>query len=108
MPQFDVHATPGRNRQTIRYVVNVQSQRYDRLATRVVVPLMIARAVPTGIELDMMPGFEIDGTWVYLNPLEMQTVPRSVLGPVVASLADDNASTRIIAAIDMMVTRAYG
>jgi hypothetical protein len=38
----------------------------------------------------------------------MQTVPRSVRGPAVASLADDNASTRIIAAIDTMVTRAYG
>jgi toxin CcdB len=108
MPQFDVHVSPGRNRQTVRYVVNVQSQRYDRLATRVVIPLMVANGVPAGIEIGMMPGFEVGGTRVYLNPLEMQTVPRSVPRSGVASLADDTASARVIAAIDLMITRAYG
>jgi hypothetical protein len=42
-----------------RYVVNVQSRRYGRLATRFVISLMVANGVPAGIEIDMMLDFEI-------------------------------------------------
>jgi len=108
MAQFDVHESRGRNRSSIPYVVNVQSRRYDRLASRVVIPLMVARGALGSIELSLMPGFEIGGQTVFLNPLETQTVRLSGLGPVVASLSDDISSMRIIAAIDLVITHAYG
>jgi len=40
MAQFDVHATTGRNTAGTPYVVVVQSARYDRRPTRVVIPLL--------------------------------------------------------------------
>jgi toxin CcdB len=108
MAQFDVHISPGRNRAAVPYVVILQSRYFDQLATRVVIPLMTARTSVTTERLTLTPSFTVRGKLVYLNPLEMQTVPRSALGKRVASLADDDASGQIINAIDAMITRAYG
>jgi len=108
MTQFDVHVAPGRDRAAVPYVVVVQSRRFDQLATRVVIPLMAVRNQPRTEGLAVTPAFTIAGSLVYLNPLEIQTVPRSKLGKVVASLADDHSSAQIIRAIDEVVTRAYG
>jgi toxin CcdB len=108
MPQFDVHRSPGRNRQAIPFVVVVQSRRFDQLASRVVIPLVAVRTEPLGEGLRLTPTFTIAGKLVYLNPLEIQTVPRSSLGRRIAALADDESSTTIINAIDAMITRAYG
>jgi len=108
MAQFDVHITPGRDRTAVPYVVVVQSRRFDQLGTRVVIPLMAVRTQPNTEELTVTPAFTIEGRLVYLNPLEIQTVPRLKLGKRVASLADDDSSTRIIRAIDELIIRAYG
>ncbi len=108
MAQFDVHVAPGRNRAAVPYVVVVQSGRFDKLATRLVIPLMAVRTQPSIEGLILTPEFRIEGKLVYLNPLEMQTVPRSALGKHVASLADDTLSARVIIAIDEAISRAYG
>ncbi len=58
MPRLDVHPTPGRRR--LGYVVNVQAELLDHLASRVVVPLLPEAAAAKAIsELD--PVFEIEG-----------------------------------------------
>jgi hypothetical protein len=80
----------------------------DQLGSRVVIPLMAVRTQPRTEGLSVTPAFTIEGSLVYLNPLEMQTVPRSKLGRLVTSLADDPSSGRIINAIDELITRAYG
>lgn len=108
MAQFDVHVAPGRNRGAVPYVVIVQSRYFDQLTTRVVIPLMTAGMSAPKERLRLTPAFTIQGRLVYLNPLEMQTVPRSVLGRRVGSLADDDSSAMIIQAIDEMLTRGYG
>ncbi len=108
MAQFDVHIAPGRDRTAVPYVVVVQSRRFDQLGTRVVIPLMAVRNQPKTEELAVTPAFTIEGRLVYLNPLEIQTVPRLKLGKLVASLADDGSSTRIIRAIDELIIRTYG
>ena len=107
MPQFDVHVNPGRNRQTFPYVVNVQSRRFDGAASRVVVPL--ARS-PAPLEADrrLMPKLVIVAETFFLNPLAMFAAPVAVLGPVVASFAQDPEAGDIIAAIDEIITRGYG
>lgn len=89
------------------YVV-VQSGRFDRLANRLVIPLMAVSTQPSIEGLILTPKFNINGKVVYLSPLEMQTVPRSALGKQVGSLADDVQSSRIITAIDEAISRAYG
>ena len=108
MAQFDVHMAPGRYRSAVPYVVVVQSGRFDKLASRLVIPLMAVSAQPRIEGLILTPEFTIEGKVVYLNPLEMQTVPYSALGKQVASLADDALSIRVIGAIDEAISRAYG
>lgn len=108
MAQFDVHVAPGRDRTAVPYVVVVQSRRFDQLGTRMVIPLMAVRTQPRTEGLRVTPAFTIEGSRVYLNPLEIQTVPRSRLGKLVASLADDDSSSAIINAVDAVISRAVG
>jgi len=108
MAQFDVHVAPGRDRTAVPYVVVVQSRRFDKLGTRVVIPLMTVPTQPRTEGLTVTPAFTIEGSLVYLNPLEIQTIPRSRLGKLVVSLADDVSSNAIINAIDAVITRAVG
>ncbi|CAO3452187.1 hypothetical protein [Azospirillum largimobile] len=54
----------------------------------------------------MTPLFVIEGHDVILNPLQLASVPADQLGENVCSLAED--SDRIIAAIDLLISRAWG
>ena len=107
MPQFDVHATTGRNSQGTPYIVVIQSSRFGQRPNRVVIPLVVLDA-RRGLDEELAPHFRIEGHRVYLNPLGILTVPRSALGRHVMSLADDAASSAIINAIHAVITRAYG
>jgi len=107
MAQFDVHRNPGGNQSGIPFIVVVQSSRFDRLATRVVIPLRILRQYGES-DPDVAPRFLIAGQEVFLNPLEIVTIPRTRIGEFVTSLANDEASTRIINAIDAVISRVYG
>ncbi|MBR0646676.1 CcdB family protein [Plastoroseomonas hellenica] len=108
MAQFDVHRNPGRNRVAIPFVVIVQSRRFDAHARRLVAPLLAATMPEASHYPELAPRFRIEGQEVVLDPLQLQTVPREVLGPVVASLADDAVSGRIIAAIDIVLSTSAG
>jgi toxin CcdB len=107
MAQFDVHANTGQNRAHIPYVVVIQSRRFDEARTRLVAAL---RTAPRGTVADpgITPRFRIEGRSVLLDPLQIVAIRRSVLGRLVASLADDASSSAIINAIDAVITRAYG
>jgi toxin CcdB len=107
MAQFDVHINPGRNRSIIPYVVNVQTRRLDASRTRVVIPL-IRLARTSNIEPRLTPEFVVKGETLVLDPLGMFAAPLLALGPVVASLSADADASRIIAAIDAVITQAFG
>ncbi len=107
MAQFDVHENPGRNRAIIPYVVNIQSRRLDAAGIRVVVPLVRSTG-PRNSEPRLTPKFTILSESLCLHPLAMFAAPLSALGPVVASLAGDDEAGRIIAAIDEVISQAYG
>lgn len=106
MAQFDVHATTGRMRERATHLVVIQSGRFDRSVTRLVAPLIVVSDPGGGTEL--APRFEVEGRSVFLQPLQIFAMPTTSLGPKVASLADDASSTRIIAAIDEVLSRAFG
>ena len=55
-----------------------------------------------------MPKLVIGAETFFLNPLAMFAAPVAVLGPVVASFAQDPEAGDIIAAIDEIITRGYG
>jgi toxin CcdB len=107
MAQFDVHTNPGRNRAVIPYVVNVQSHRLEGAGTRIVVPL-VRSSDSRNADPRLIPSFQVLAETLFLNPLALFTTPLSALGPVVASLAADPDAGRIIAAIDEVISQAYG
>jgi hypothetical protein len=105
--QFDVHANLGRNWANIPYLVNVQSRRHRSAGTRVVVPLMRLPELRNA-EPRLTPKFLIQGELLVFNPLLIFTAPVAALGPVTASPAADEHAGRVIAAIDEVITQAYG
>lgn len=105
--QFDVHRATGQTRRAAPYLVIVQSRRLDRLPTRVVIPLIQPRGV-NDFDPDLAPACRIEGQSLVLAPWQIFTLPVTALGPVVASLSDDNDSVMVIRAIDELITRAFG
>ena len=104
MAQFDVHRRTAHS--PIRYHVVVQSGQFSALPTRVVIPLMHA-AVLMRVENRVAPGVVIEAHSLFINALQILTVPLAWLGPVVASLAEEAEAARIIGAIDEAISRGY-
>jgi toxin CcdB len=102
--QLDVHRNPGRNRRTVPFVVVVQSNRFRASARRVVVPLVAADALGQA-DSDITPHFLIEGQRVVLDPLQIASLPRDLLGPPVMSLVNEEA--RVINAMDALLSRAW-
>jgi toxin CcdB len=106
MAQFDVHRNVGRHRDTIPYVVVVQSALFDDYRRRVVVPLVKASIVGKIANPRFNPTFKVDATKVVLHPLEIVSVAADTLGKAIGSLAGD--SDRITTALDDLLSRAWG
>jgi toxin CcdB len=105
MAQFDVHRNTGKHRDTIPFVVVVQSAQFDSYRRRVVVPLVRTTAIGKISYASFNPTFKIRGISVVLHPLEMVSVPVDQLGDVVGSLSDE--SRLIVAALDELLTCAW-
>jgi toxin CcdB len=103
MPQFDVHRNSGKHRDSIPYVVVVQSTLFDDYKRRVVVPLVKASVVGKIANSRFNPTFKIGNTSVVLHPLEAVSVAIEDLGKPISSLVDD--ADRIIGAMDELLTR---
>jgi toxin CcdB len=104
MAQFDVHRAKGAQRSGIPYVLIVQSRRFDFSGRRVVVPLLDAKLVQVS-EQTLTPTLVVEGRNVVLNPLQIVSLPVDQLGDYVCSL--ESEGDRIIAAIDMLTSRAW-
>ena len=101
MAQFDVHHNLGRHKDSIPFVVIVQSSQFEGYRRRVVVPLVRASAsFPT-----FNPAFTIKGTKVVLHPLEIVSVSTGQLGKKVGSLTE--AGQLIATALDELFSRAW-
>ncbi len=109
MAQFDVHRNKGLLRDSIPFVVLVQSAQFDRYRRRVVVPLvrknLLPRDTPT-IGTRMNPVFVVEGVNVVLHPLDMVSVALDQLGEKVESL--EKNGQLIADALDEMLTRSWG
>jgi toxin CcdB len=103
MAQFDVHRNPGRHRDSIPFVVIVQSSLYDDYRRRVVVPLVNKSSLGKVTNPRFNPTFRIKGQLVVLHPLEIVSVANENLGELVDSLKEDGDT--IIAALDELLTR---
>jgi toxin CcdB len=105
MAQFDVHRNSGKHKNTIPFLVVVQSPQFDNYRRRVVVPLVRATAIGKLDYPAFNPTFKIRGTSVVLHPLEIVSIPVDQLGERVGSLSNDSQS--IVAALDELLTRAW-
>ena len=103
MAQFDVHRNPGRHRDSIPFVVIVQSTLYDDFRRRVVVPLVDKAALGKITNPRFNPSFRIKGQQVVLHPLEIVSVASENLGELVETLQEEG--DKIIAALDELLTR---
>ncbi len=105
MAQFDVHRNTGRLRETVPFVVVVQSSQVDRYRRRVVVPLVKANTVGAPSLATLNPTFTIRNVRVILHPLDPVSVPVDQLGECVGSLAE--SAEPIVRALDEVFTRAW-
>jgi toxin CcdB len=104
MGQFDVYRNPGRQAAAIPFLVCLQSDRLARAATRLVAPL----AVPAhGVEDHYLtPGFTIAGQSVVLDVFNLATIAANRLGDPVAALGGEADRTRIVRALDELISQA--
>jgi toxin CcdB len=103
MAQFDVYrnANPA-TRARIPYLLDVQSDLLDPLATRVVVPLARTNVVGGRPAERLCPVFEVEGRKLVMLTPELAGVPLKVLGERAASLSGDRQA--IIEALDLLFT----
>lgn len=109
MAQFDVHRNTGPLRESIPFVVIVQSSLYEAYRRRVVVPLVRRSVLPrkaasAGTRLN--PVFRIAGMDVVLHPLDMVSVALDQLGERVSSLAERGQD--ITEALDELLSLSWG
>ncbi|MBX3694058.1 MAG: CcdB family protein [Steroidobacteraceae bacterium] len=105
MAQFDVHRNLGQSRDSVPFVVIVQSSVFDDYRRRVVVPLVKKSHLGEVHHPRFNPMFTIGRLPVVLHPLEIVSVPADRLGKCVGTLAKE--SDRIIDALDELITRAH-
>lgn len=109
MAQFDVHRNKGPLKESIPFVVIVQSAQFDRYRRRVVVPLVRRAALPQAMPTvgsRMNPVFQVKGLDVVLHPLDTVSVAVDQLGEQVGSLSE--RGQEIADALDELLTRSWG
>ena len=103
MAQFDVYRDPNpATRARVPYLLDVQSDLLDTLATRVVVPLCKPEVLRGKLAERLNPVFEVEGRKMVLLTPELAGVSRKALGEKIANLA--NRRDSIIAALDLVIT----
>lgn len=102
MAQFDVHENPNEHtRKNVPYLLDLQADLLNSLATRVVAPLVSAKAIGKPID-HLNPQFRIKRKTVYMSTAELAGVPVRALGEKVGSLKDERPI--IISALDFLFT----
>src|ERR1017187_2983517 len=102
MAQFDVYLNPNADTsKAIPYLLDVQADLLDRLATRVVVPLILAEEMGL-VAKHLNPQFKVKGTAGVMSTAELAGVSSRSLGDKVASLKTKR--DEIIAALDLLFT----
>jgi len=102
MAQFDVYLNPNAaTRKSIPYLLDVQADLLDTLATRVVVPLILSEEMGLAAK-HLNPQFKIKGVAVVMSTAELAGVPNRSLGDKVTTLKSKR--DEIIAALDILFT----
>jgi toxin CcdB len=88
MAQYDVFANPNpRSRESVPYVVDVQSSLLDSLPTRLVMPLTRVGLRSDDMPRRLVPVFVIDGERLAMHPHEAAGIDARLLRRRIESLA---------------------
>lgn len=102
MPQFTVHRNPNSDSATwAPYLLTLQSDLLDNLATVVVAPLVAEEHFGKRAK-GLNPPFQVEGNEVVLSVAELAGISRAHLGAEVQSLAGERET--IIDALDLLFT----
>ena len=102
MAQFDVYLNPNSDtRKTIPYLLDIQADLLDSLATRVVAPLVLAEKMELAAQ-QLNPQFKVKGVAVVMSTAELAGITNRSLGEKVTSLKTKR--DEIIAALDLLFT----
>lgn len=102
MAQFDVYLNSNpATRKAIPYLLDVQADLLDTLATRVVVPLILEKEMGLAAK-QLNPQFKIKGTAVVMSTAELAGVSIRSLVDKVMTLKSKR--DEIIAALDLLFT----
>jgi len=101
MAQFDVYINPDPDtKRTIPYLLDVQTDLLDNLATRVVAPLISLASMGKAAE-HLNPQFSIQRTDVIMSSAELVGVMADRLGEKVCSLSEHQ--NEIVAALIFLI-----
>jgi len=102
MAQFDIYRNGNpASRTRIPYLLDVQSDLLDPLATRVVVPLCKPEVLKGRLAERLNPVFEVEGRKVIMLTPELAGVSRKMLGDKIDNLSGERVA--IIAALDLLI-----
>jgi toxin CcdB len=100
MAQFDVFENPNEEtKREIPYLLDIQADLLDSLATRVVVPLIAASAMGKAIK-HLNPKFTVRNVTVFMSTAELAGIPVRSMGDKVDSLKEQRYE--IISALDFL------
>jgi toxin CcdB len=102
MAQFDVYVNPNPDTNyAVPYLLDVQSDLLEPLATRVVVPL-VRHVVMSRPARHLNPVFEVQGEQVVMSTAELAGVPIQALGEKVGALPEQRDT--IMRALDFLIS----
>ena len=103
MGQFTLHRNADpRSQREVPYLLDVQSDLLDALATRVVIPIYPERSVGGAVFARLTPVLEVDGErYVAMTP-QLAGIAKKELGAAMADLSGRRAE--LLGALDMLVT----
>lgn len=102
MAQFDVYLNPSSETNSyIPYLLDIQVDLLDVLATKVVIPLHTTASMPKPARY-LNPTLKIHDENYVLSTAELAGIPSSMLGEPVTNIA--NQRQEIIAALDFVFT----
>jgi len=103
MPQFSVYKnTNAATRARFPFLLDIQSDLLDPLATRVVVPLAPADPARSRSMETLTPAIRVEGKDYLMITPQLAGVAARELGPVVANASADRVA--IVAALDFLIS----
>ena len=103
MAQFDIYRNANSaTRARVPYLLDVQSDLLDALATRVVVPLCKPGILKGKLAERLNPVFEVEGREVTMLTPELAGVAAKALGEPIGNLSSQRGA--IVAALDLVIT----